>query len=57
MTHERVVVDLNDIDRQLKESYGAYASYYDTEAAPAHVETSRPEMCPSTRDAISAGSL
>lgn len=38
MARERALADLNDIDQQLKESYGAYASYYDTQAAPAHVD-------------------
>src|SRR5215213_8577097 len=39
MMHERASTDdFNDVDRQLKESYGAYASYYDTDAAPAHVD-------------------
>ncbi len=35
---KRATTDFNDIDQQLKESYGAYASYYDTEAAPALVD-------------------
>ena len=38
MAQERALSDLTDIDRQLSESYGAYASYDNTEAAPAHVD-------------------
>ena len=38
LASERALADLTDIDTQTQESYGAYASYYDTEAAPAHVD-------------------
>jgi SAM-dependent methyltransferase len=38
MANEPAAADLNDVDLDLKESYGAYASYDDTQAAPAQID-------------------
>lgn len=38
VTGIRTETDLDEIDRDLEERYGAYASYYNPQVAPAHVD-------------------